>query len=144
MAGAQPRTLCRSLLKQLEILPAPCQYTLSLLNFVISDQEIFQTNSSVHNINTRNKHHLHRPSANLSCFQKSTFFAGIKSFNSLPPSVTILKNDKVNFKAALRKYIHTHSFDSVDKFFMCRNVLRYCFCKMFVVFCTVNLYICVL
>jgi len=25
MAGAQPRTFCRSLLKQLEILPVPCQ-----------------------------------------------------------------------------------------------------------------------
>jgi len=39
-----------------------------------------------------------------SCFQKSTFYAGIKIFNSLPPSVTILKNDKAKFKAAFRKY----------------------------------------
>ena len=68
MAGAQPRTSCRSLCRQLEILPVSCQYILSLTSFIIDNQEIFQTNSSIHNINTRNKLHLHRPNANLSCF----------------------------------------------------------------------------
>ena len=70
MAGAQPRTSCRSLLKQLEILPVPCQYILSLMNFIINNQKVFQTHSFIHNINTRNKHRLHRPNANLSCFKK--------------------------------------------------------------------------
>ena len=74
------------------------------LFFIINNQENFQTHSSIHNNNTRNKLHLHRPNANLSCFQKSTFYAGIKIFTSLPPSVTTLKNDKAKFKAALRKY----------------------------------------
>jgi len=54
--------------------------------------------------------HLHRPNVNLNCFQKSTFYAGIKTFNSLPPSVTNLKNDKAQFKAVLGKYLHTHCF----------------------------------
>ena len=44
MVGVQPRTSCRSLLKQLEILPVPCQYILSLTNFISNNQEIFQTN----------------------------------------------------------------------------------------------------
>jgi len=39
-------------------------------------------------------------------------------FNTLPPSVTILKNDKAKFKDALEKYLHTHSFYIVDEFFM--------------------------
>ena len=30
-------------------------------------------------------------------------------FNSLPRTATILKNDKAKFKAALRKYLHTHT-----------------------------------
>ena len=42
----------------------------SLMSFSIGNQDKFQTNSSVHSINTRNKHHLHIPIANLSCFQK--------------------------------------------------------------------------
>jgi len=123
MAGAQPRTLCRSLFKQLEILPVPYQCILSLMSFIISNHEILQTNSSIHNINTRNKHHLHRPNANLSCLQKITFHAGIKIFNGLPPSVTILKNDKAKFKAALRKCLHTHLSYSVDEFFVCKGDL---------------------
>jgi hypothetical protein len=63
MVGAQPRTLRRSLFKQLVIPPVPWQYILTLMNFIIADQENFQTNSSIHNINTRNKHNLHSPNA---------------------------------------------------------------------------------
>jgi hypothetical protein len=91
------------------------------MSLIINNQEIFQTNSSVHNINTVNKHHHHRPNANLSCVQKSTFYAGIKIVNSLPLGVTILKNDKAKFRAALRKYIFTHSFYSLNEFFKCKD-----------------------
>jgi len=38
---------------------------LSLMNFIINKKN-FVTNSSIHIINTRNEHHLHRPDANLS------------------------------------------------------------------------------
>jgi len=41
---------------------------------------------------------------NLSCFQRSIFYASIKIFNILPQSLTILKHDEAKFKAALRKY----------------------------------------
>jgi len=44
-------------------------------------------------------------------------------FNSLPPSGTILKNDKAKFTAALRKYLHTHFLYTVDEFFMCEDDL---------------------
>jgi len=44
-------------------------------------------------------------------------------FNNLPPSVTILKNDKAKFKAALRKYPRTHSFYCVYEFFICEDDL---------------------
>jgi len=53
--------------------PFPCQYILSLMNLIISNQENFQTSSSIHNINTRNKHHFHKPNANISCFPKVHF-----------------------------------------------------------------------
>jgi len=102
VAGAQPRTSCRSLFKQLKNLPVPCQCTLSLRNFIINNQENFQTNSSVHSINTWRKDHLHRQNANLSCFQKSTFYVGIKIVDSWTHNLTILKKDKAKFKAALR------------------------------------------
>ena len=141
MAGAQPRTSCRSLFKQLEILPVPYHNTLSLINLIINNHEIFQTNSSTQCINMKTKYHLLRPNANLSCFRKSTFYAGTKIFNSLPPRVTILKNDNTKLKASLRKYLNIQSFYSVDEFFTCKDVH---FCELFVVFYTVNLYIYVL
>ena len=119
----QPRTSCRSLFKQLEILPVSCQYIRSLMKFIINNQAIFQTNSAIHNINLRNKHQLHRTNANLSCFQKSIFATGTKIFNTLPPSVTILKNDRAKFKASLRKYLHTHCFYSINEFFMSKEDL---------------------
>ena len=123
MAGAQPRTSGRSLFKQLEILPVPCQYILSLMHFIVSNQENFQTDSSIHNINTRNKHHLDRPNANLSCFQKQYILCwhqNCKQF--LPHSLRICKNDKAKFKVALRKYINTHSFYSLDEFLCVKMV----------------------
>ena len=86
------------------------------MNFILNNKEHFQTNSSIHSIDTSNKHHLHRPNANLSCFQKSTFYAGIRIFNRLPLSLISLKNEKTKFKVALRKYLNTHCFYSVDEF----------------------------
>jgi hypothetical protein len=74
--------------------------------------------SAVHSVNTRNKHQLKRPIANLSCFQKSAFCTGIKIFNSLPSSLTSGVNKKSQFKVALKRYLNTHSFYTVDEFLM--------------------------
>jgi hypothetical protein len=89
--------------------------------FIVNNQENFQTNSSILNINTRNKHHLHRPNANLSCLQKSTVYDGIRIYNSLQRSLTSLKHEKAKFKVALKRYLNTYSFYSVDGFFMCKT-----------------------
>jgi hypothetical protein len=107
-------------LKKIEILPIPC-HIFSLMNSILNNEENFQTNSSIYSIDTRNKHHLHRPNANLSCFQKSTFYASIRIFNRLPLSLISLKNEKTKFKVALRKYLNTRSFYSVDEFFMYKD-----------------------
>ena len=82
VASAQPRTSCRSLVKQLEILAFPCEYLLFINELHYQKSGNF-SNSSLYNINTRNKHHLRRPNANLACFQKSTFYAGI-NFSTRP------------------------------------------------------------
>jgi hypothetical protein len=124
MVDAQPRTSCRSLFKKLEILPVPCQYILSLMNFIVNNQEHFQTNFTIQNINTRNNHNLHRRNANPSTMQKSTFYAGVRIFNSLPRSLTILKREKAEFKVSLRKDLNSHSFYSVDEFFLYVKIIN--------------------
>jgi hypothetical protein len=73
--GAQPTTPCRSLFKKLDILPIPCQYIFSLMNFILNNQEQFTNKSIYTQYRHSNKHHLHRPNANLSCFQKSTVYS---------------------------------------------------------------------
>ena len=117
----------KPLFKKLEILPIPCQYVFSLMNFILNNQEYFQTNASIHSIDTRNKHHLHRQNANLSCFKKSIFYAGIGIFNRLPPRLISLKNEKTKFKVELRKFLNTHSFYSLDEFFYVERwfIVRY-------------------
>jgi hypothetical protein len=84
IAGVKSRTSCRNLFMSLEILLL-CEYIFKLMNFVINNQEHFQTNSAVHSVNTRNRDHLHSPTANFSYLKKkSAYCAGIKIFNSLP------------------------------------------------------------
>jgi hypothetical protein len=48
-------------------------------------------------------------------FHKGTSYSGIKVFNSLPRSITSLKNEKTQFRIALKKFLYSHSF--VDEFF---------------------------
>ena len=55
MAGMRSSSACRRQFKRLDILPILCQYIFSLMILVVDNLEIFQTNSTVHGVNTRNK-----------------------------------------------------------------------------------------
>ena len=76
----------------------------------------FQMNSSVHEINTRYKNQLTLHSVRLPAIRRGTTYSAVKVFNKLPPCVSGLKNDKVVFKPALRKYLLTRVFYSVEEF----------------------------
>jgi hypothetical protein len=98
IAGTKPRNLCRRLFKKLEILSLPREKIISLMNFIINN----------HSVITRNKNHLHRPTANISCLQKGAYYAGIKIFNSPPHSLKTILNKK---KSSIKKVPkHTHLF----------------------------------
>jgi hypothetical protein len=90
----------------------------------------FQTNSDIHNINTRYKHDLHQPSANLTSYHKGAYYAGIKLFSSLPDSIKSLNHDIKLFQPALKDYLLSHSFYSVEEFTLIENYLN-----------TVNIYV---
>jgi hypothetical protein len=62
-----------------------------------------------------------RPIANLTCFPKSTYYSGINIFNNLPSSLKSLKNEKAEFKVALKRYLNTHAFHSVDEFLLSKT-----------------------
>lgn len=56
--------------------------------------------SSSHSINTWNVHQLQRPNANLPCFLEIALCTGMIIFNSLPVSLTTLRNEKTELEAA--------------------------------------------
>jgi hypothetical protein len=68
------------------------------------------TNSAIYSVNTKNKYHLQCPLANPSCLQKSTYYVGIKLFNSLPCRTTSIINETTQFDVALRRYFYTNFF----------------------------------
>jgi hypothetical protein len=68
----------------------------------------------VNSVTTRHRHCLHKKkTANLSCFQKSAYYAGIKIFRNL--LCKLLMNEK-GFKTAI-----THIFYSVDEYLLSKK-----------------------
>jgi hypothetical protein len=118
IAGVKPRHSSRNLFKRLEILPLPCEYIFSLMNFIVNNCfrliPLYTVLTQAISTNYINR-------LPISCFQKSAFCTGIKIFNSLPSSLTSLVNRKSQFKVALKRYLNTHSFYSVDEFLMFEN-----------------------
>jgi hypothetical protein len=55
ISGAGFRNSCRGLFKELDILPLSCEYVLSLMLFVIGNQNNFCSGLEVCGLNTRSK-----------------------------------------------------------------------------------------
>jgi hypothetical protein len=52
MSGAKPRKSCRSLFMTLKVLPLPQEYIFLLMNFIVYNQEHFNTSSAIHRANS--------------------------------------------------------------------------------------------
>ena len=108
MLGARPRASCRGLFKKLEILPVPCQYTLSVMLFMIDNSNKFLTSSEIHGF--------HILATNLTSVRKGITYSGIKMYNRLPNSIFNHQNDRKKFKNELYKYLLNNLFYSVKEF----------------------------
>ena len=86
--NARNRDSCHQLFMKLKILPLKNHNIFfPLLLFVAKNIGVYESNSEIHNINTRFSSELHTPTANLTTFQKGPFYFGIKVFNYLPTSI---------------------------------------------------------
>jgi hypothetical protein len=101
MMRVGPTHIYRDLFKKLGILPIPRVHLHSLMIFVVNNIDKFQTNNSVHMINTRSKELLHIPIMHLSSYQRGVYYSGVKLFNTLPTNISALKNDKNQFRIVL-------------------------------------------
>jgi len=117
MIGCGYRESCRKLFVELKILPLASQYIFSLLLFVVNNRNYFIPNSVYHDSNTRHRNDLHLLQATLAMYQKGVYYSGIKVFNGLPRALKDISSKPGKFKIALRKFLQTRSFYSLDEFF---------------------------
>jgi hypothetical protein len=111
------RAPCCILFKKLQILSVSSHYIFSLLMFVVKNRELFKLNSAIHHIETRYNNDFHLPSTQLNLFQKGLFYSGIKMYNHLPLSIKYLSHDIKQFKQALKGFIQSNSFYSLEDYF---------------------------
>jgi len=112
------RDSCRDLFKKkLQILPLYFQYIYSLLMFVVKNRDLFKLKSDIHKINTRYNNDFHLPSAQSELLKKGVLFSGIKTYNHLPLTIKGLLYDVKRFRRALKKFIQSNSFYSLEKYF---------------------------
>jgi hypothetical protein len=50
-------------------------------------------------------------------YQKGVYYSGIEIFNGLPKAIKDISSKLKKFKIALKHYLLTHSFYSLDEFF---------------------------
>ena len=97
--NAKNRDSSCQLFENLKILPLKSQYISSLLLFVAINRDLYESNSEIHNINTRFSSDLHNATANLTTFQKVPFYFGIKVFNLPPTSIKNTSHDINQFRS---------------------------------------------
>jgi len=85
--------------------------------FVVKNKNVFKTNSDVHSFNTASHYDLHIPAANLTVFQNEVWYSGIKIYNHLPPTIKQLSYDISKFKVALKRFLYTNSFCTLEEYY---------------------------
>ena len=73
MLGYRNSDSCRKLFFNLEILPLPSQYILSLLLFMIRNRNQFMDNSEIYHSDTRPHANFHQPLVNLTKYQQGLY-----------------------------------------------------------------------
>jgi hypothetical protein len=94
-----------------------CEYILSLVLFVIDNQNNFCSGLEVHGLNIRSQNQLYLPILNLSVFQNGTMCTSIRLYNRQPMNVQNLRKDRSSFKNKFFfLYLMNNSFYTVAEF----------------------------
>jgi len=99
------------------MLTVPCLYIYALMSFTVKNLNIYQTNTSVHGMNTRQQNKLHIPSVKLSSIQTAVYYSSVKIFNHLSQNIFKYCNNNVcTFETLLRDYLIKNAFYSTEEF----------------------------
>jgi len=83
--------------------------------FVVQNKNLFLTKNENHNLDTRQRNNLYLPEANLTIYQKGTYYSGIKFFNNLPLQIKKAVDNQKKFKISLKNFLHTYY--SIEEYF---------------------------
>ena len=117
MTASRPKTYCKPLFQSLGIMTITSQYSISLIKFLLKNQEKFTSNTEVHNISMRNKLKLHKTISILILYQKGVYYMSIRIFNKLPDCIARLVENKRSFISTLRQYLTSKSIYFLEEFF---------------------------
>jgi len=78
-----PRSAGGEDFQKLDIHTVPCLYICALMLFAVKSLYIYQTNTCVHNMNTRQQNKVHIPSVRLSSVQRDVYCPSVKIFGQL-------------------------------------------------------------
>jgi hypothetical protein len=87
ITDSRPPDSCRQLFKKLGILSLMSQYNFSLVLFIVNNKALFQMNSEIHSINTRNNPNFHLPLVNLTTYKNWNYYTGMKVFSTTSPLI---------------------------------------------------------
>jgi len=104
MTGCRRTDSCTKLFINLEILPLPSQYILSLLMFMIRNKNQFLVNYEIYH-DTRQHANFHQASVNATKYQKGVYYLGVKVFNMLTSYIKTEFYNPKKFKVVLQKFL---------------------------------------
>ena len=85
--------------------------------FAVKNPHIYQTNSSVQYMNTRQQNKLHVPSVRFYSMHRGVYYSTIKILNHLPQNIFKFHNSLNIFKVLLRDHLVKMTFISLRDFF---------------------------
>jgi hypothetical protein len=105
MLWLNPRSSCKEGYKRLGILTVPSLYIYSMMMFIVRNCNIYQMNSAVHQIYTRQFGNLHVSSVRLSLIQRGVFYSSIRIFNNLTQNIQVLIDNVNIFRCTLKNFL---------------------------------------
>jgi hypothetical protein len=114
IAGVNPRTPCRQLFKELNILSIVSIYILEVISYLRRHHQFVELNSNVHAYNTR-RTDIHIQSYKADLYKRSVINMGSKLYNKLPDNIKEIESYKT-FRKQLKSFLLRHAFYSVEEF----------------------------
>jgi hypothetical protein len=115
IARVNPRTPCRQLFKEMNILTIVSLYILEVISCLRRHHQFVELNSNVHAYNTRRKRDIHIQSYKTDLYKRSVINMGSKLYNNFPDYIKEIESYKT-FRKQLKSFLFWHAFYSVEEF----------------------------